>query len=252
MGDRYYFQGTNQNYGHGYNNPGYDTRGYNAGYGYDNYYGKNSTQDMLSRHEITQIQDAELSNDTMCRVLTLGEKYALGQNVKYGSYNMSSATGDDLLRLFVREIEIFRLSYQDFVEEHGEYKFPRNLSKKEIKEDIKNWINNAPEESYQYFTALEDIIDGNYNFSLKDEIKKLKAKKKKKINYKEGEKAKNLMNHVPIISHNTKKLAKKAEENYVKDKNYMTSVDLSNRPNQKDLNRLSKDAHYDYEEEDEK
>ena len=60
------------------------------------------------------------------------------------------------------------------------------------------------------------------------------------------------MNHVPIISHNTKKLAKKAEENYVKDKNYMTSVDLSNRPNQKDLNRLSKDAHYDYEEEDEK
>lgn len=69
----------------------------------------------------------------MCRVLTLGEKYALGINEKYGAYNMSSATGKDLLRLFIREIEIFRLSYEDYVEEHGEYKFPEIYLKNKSK-----------------------------------------------------------------------------------------------------------------------
>lgn len=33
---------------------------------------------ILSKHEIVQIQYTELSNDSMCCVLTLDEKYALG------------------------------------------------------------------------------------------------------------------------------------------------------------------------------
>ncbi len=236
----------------------YDNYQYIDEYGrYNNINNENkyNTQSMLNKQEIIKIQDSELSNDTMCRVLTLGEKYALGENYKYGAYNMSTATDDDLLRLFVREIEIFRLSYQDFVEEHNcEYKFPKNLSKTDIINDINKWISFAPKESYQYYLALKDILNGQYNFSLRNEIKKLKAKKKK-VNYKEGEKAKNLMNHVPIISHNTKKLAKNAEENYMKDKNYEVQVNLSNKRNQKDLNKLSKNAHYEeeeYEEEDPK
>ena len=231
---------------------------YNASYaGYrgdynQNYYGgsggyydghKKSTQQMVSKEKIAQIQDAELSNDTMCRVLTLGEKYALGQNYKYGAYNMSSATGEDLLRLFVREIEIFRLSYQDYVEEHGDYMFPKNLSKSQILEDIKNWISNIPDDSQQYFFALMDVINGNYKFSLKEEIKKLKAKKKNSY-VKEGEKAKNLMSHVPNISYNSKKLAKKAEDAYMNDHNYRPEVDLSNKRNQHFYNELSKDTHY--------
>lgn len=179
----------------------------------------------------------------MCRVLTLGEKYALGINEKYGAYNMSSATGEDLLRLFVREIEIFRLSYEDYVEEHGEYKFPRNLSKKQIQDDITKWEKNVSKENVKYYQALSDIINGKYNFSLKDEIKKLKAKKKN-IPYKEGEKAKNLQKHVPIISYNTRQTAKKAEENYLKDKNYRPEVNLYQKPNQKILNKLSQDTHH--------
>lgn len=201
-------------------------------------------QQYISKQEIEQIQDLELSLDTMCRVLTLGEKYALGFNEKYGAYNMSSATGEDLLRLFVREIEIFRLSYEDYVEEHGEYKFPANLSKKQILEDIDKWKKKANEESIIYFKALIDIINGNYKKSLKDEIKKLKDKKKK-IPYKEGEKAKNLQKHVPIVSYNTRQLAKNAEENYLKNKNYQPEVKLNQKPNQKMLNKLSQDVHHD-------
>ena len=231
------------------NNP--YARGY---YGRDNYYYQN--QELVNRQEVEQIQDLELSNDTMCRVLTLGEKYALGFNEKYGAYNMSSATGDDLLRLFVREIEIFRLSYEDYVEEHGEYKFPRNLSKKQIQDDIIKWGKNVPKENVKYYQALSNIIDGKYNFSLKDEIKKLKAKKKN-IPYKEGEKAKNLQNHVPVISYNTRQTAKRAEDNYLKDKNYRPEVNLYQKPNQKMLNKLSQDTHHhngdedDYEDDDE-
>lgn len=218
-------------------NYGYDNNAYDP---YDNRHYKQST---VSKQEIAQIQDLELSNDTMCRVLTLGEKYALGQNITFGAYNMSSATGEDLLRLFVREIEIFRLSYQDYVEEHGEYKFPKNLSKSQILSEIKTWTQCVDPEVVKYYFCLIDIINGKYNFSLKEEIKALKAKKKK-IDYKEGEKAKNLMMHVPTVSHNTRNLAKQAEENYLRDKNYRPEVKLGKKPNQKDLNQLSKDAHY--------
>ena len=229
-----------------YNNYNYH---YERGnYGYDNnpygYYDRQYKQSTVSKQEIAQIQDLELSNDTMCRVLTLGEKYALGQNVNFGAYNMSSAVGDDLLRLFVREIEIFRLSYQDYVEEHGDYKFPKNLSKSRILSEIKLWGECVGDEAKRFYNNLADIINGNYDFSLKDDIKALKAKKKK-IDYKDGEKARNLMMHVPTVSHNTKNLARQAEENYLKDKNYRTEAKLGKKPNQKDLDQLSKDAHYD-------
>ena len=83
------------NYGSNiYNHP----NNYSNNYPYDN---RNYAQASVTKQEIAQIQDLELSIDTMCRVLTLGEKYALGQNVNFGAYNLSSATGDDLLRLFV-------------------------------------------------------------------------------------------------------------------------------------------------------
>lgn len=176
-----------------------------------NYYGNQRfEQQQASKQEVEQMQDLELSHDTMCRVLTLAEKYALGENEKYGAYNMSTAIGDDdLLRLFVREIEIFRLSYEDYVEEQGEYKFPKNLSKNSIINDISLQASKAPSQSIIYYEALASIINGNYTFSLKDEIKKLKSKKKPTY-YKEGEKAKNLQNHVPTISYNTRQIAKNA------------------------------------------
>ena len=207
-------------------------------------------QQNLTKQEIAQIQDLELSNDTMCRVLTLGEKYALEKNEKYGAYNMSNATGEDLLRLFVREIEIFRLSFEDYVEEHGEYKFPRNLSKVEILQDINRWKNEVEKENMKYYEVLGNLINGNYKFSLKDEIKKLK-KKKKNVCYKEGDKAKNLQKHVPVVSHYTRQVAKTAEENYIKDKNYQPEVKLYQKPDQRTLNKLSKTVHEKDHEEDE-
>lgn len=163
----------NYNYHYERGNYGYD----NNAYGY--YENRQYKQSTVSKQEIAQIQDLELSNDTMCRVLTLGEKYALGQNVNFGAYNMSTAIGDDLLRLFVREIEIFRLSYQDYVEEHGDYKFPKNLSKSRILSEIKLWGECVGDEAKRFYNNLADIINGNYDFSLKDDIKALKAKKKK-------------------------------------------------------------------------
>ena len=224
------------NYGSNfYNHP----NNYSNNYPYDN---RNYAQASVTKQEIAQIQDLELSIDTMCRVLTLGEKYALGQNVNFGAYNLSSATGDDLLRLFVREIEIFRLSYQDYVEEHGNYKFPKNLPKHVILEEIKNWAMNVPQENRKYYTCLYNLINGNYNFSLRNDIKLLKQKKK--VVYKEGERANNLMNHVPIISYHTNNMAKKAEENYLNNKNYSPEVDLGNKPNQQMLNQLSKNTHF--------
>lgn len=252
--------------GYGYSG-GYYPGGYANYSGFSDYYGdpghennrKMQSKILLSKQEIAQIQDTELSNDTMCRVLTLGEKFACCENIKYGAYNMSSATGFDLLRLFVREIEIFRLSYQDYIEEYKTYSFPKNLSKNEILADIKSWMKLVEPEYVKYYRCLYDLIDGNYKFSLKDEIAKLKTQRKKKPNYIEGEKAKNLMAHVPTISHYSKGLAKKAEENYMNDKNYVPEVNLSNKKNQQMYNKLSKNAHSDeveneednaYEEED--
>ena len=232
---------------------GYDRgygRGYGYGGGYENEYGKgygntygSQQQKMISKQEIQQAQDIELSNDTMCRVLTLAEKYALGENKKYGAYNMSSAYGEDLLRLFVREIEIFRLSYENMMEEYREFKFPKNLSKSQILQDISAWVKYVPDESRIYYKYLCDILNGNYKFSLKEEIKKLKERKKE-VNYRDGERAKNLQNHVPYISYNTRELAKQAEKNYLNNNNYQPEVKLNQKPDQKMLNKLSQDVHY--------
>ncbi len=239
------------NYGRGYGNSYEYSSGY--GHGYRSGYGNGSSQGygdpynaqqqkLASKQEVIQAQDIELSNDTMCRVLTLAEKYALGENKKYGAYNMSSAYGENLLRLFVREIEIFRLSFENIIDEYKEYKFPKNLTKSQILQDINSWDRYVPDESKKYYKYLSDIINGNYKFSLKNEIKKLKEKKKE-VQYKEGERARNLQNHVPYISNNTRELAKKAELNYLNNNNYQTEVKLYEKPNQKMLNQLSQDVH---------
>ena len=92
-----------------------------------------------------------------------------------------------------------------------------------ILEEIKNWAMNVPQENRKYYICLYNLINGNYNFSLKNEIKLLK--RKKKTVYK-GEREINLMNHVPFISNYTNNIAKKAEENYLQNENYSPEVDL--------------------------
>ncbi len=74
--------------------------------------------------------------------------------------------------------------------------------------------------SHIFLTSM-DVLNGKYNFSLKEEIKKSKTKKKH-THSKEGEKAKNFMSHLPIISHNAKKQAKRAEDNYIKGLKYIS------------------------------
>ena len=129
------------------------------GYGYDNHTRYNQQESLqVSKMKVTQLQDQALSNDTMCRVLTLAEKYAIGQNDKYASYNLSSAEGEDLLRLLVREIEIFRLSYEDYVEEYESYDFPGNQSKNQIIDDVESWKNEVDVKDRKYYDILIQIL----------------------------------------------------------------------------------------------
>jgi len=199
---------------------------------------------MANKQDIKKIQDIELSNDTMCRVLALAEKYALGHNDKYGAYNLSKATNEDLLRLFVREIEIFRLSYENIYEEYGEYHFPNNLPRNQIMNDIKSWAFNVPAENgKKYYDILLQIFYNNFKFSLKNDINILKERKKNTF-YKEGERAQNLQNHVPYVSYSTRELARNAENNYLYNTTYKNEVKLYQKPDQKLLNQLSKDIHF--------
>lgn len=207
-------------------------------------YPEGQKQLMANKQDIKKIQDIELSNDTMCRVLALAEKYALGHNAKYGAYNLSKATNEDLLRLFVREIEIFRLSYENICEEYGEYHFPNNLSKSQIMNDIRNWAIYVPAENgKKYYDILLQIFNNNFKFSLKNEINILKERKRNTF-YKEGERAQNLQNHVPYVSYSTRELARNAENNYLYNTNYKNEVKLYQKPDQKLLNQLSKDIHF--------
>ena len=141
-------------------------------------------QQLISKQNEIQIQNLKLCYDTLVRVLAFGEKYALSKNVKFEAYNLSSDTSDDLLILFVREIEIFRLYYQDYVEKYGKFDFPNNLPKKEMLKEIINWEIYVPQENRKYYTCLYNLVNGNYNFSLNNEINLLKQKKK--IGFKEN------------------------------------------------------------------
>ena len=123
------------------------------------------------------------------------------------------------------------------------FKLPKNLTKNQILEDIKSWIKYVPDDKKKYYYNLCQIINGNFNFSLKDEIRKLMAKKES-INYKEGERAKNLQSHIPYVSYNTREIARKAEYNYLYNKNYKPEVKLYQKADQELLNKLSQDVHY--------
>ena len=123
---------------------------------------------MLSLQEDMQAQEIYFGNEILGRVLGLAEKYALGENKVFGYYNMSSAYGEELLSSFIKAIELLRLFYKKI-------KFPQNLSKSQVLEEINNWEKFAPLKSKKYYKYLSEIISGNDNdcLSLNYEIKKL-------------------------------------------------------------------------------
>ena len=149
-------------------------------------------QQQLNKQEIVQIQDQQFSNDIMARLLSVSENYALrskGDTLDeirekeiFGYYDtFDSGKEKSLSELKLQlmfEIEVFRLSYEDFINKYEKYNFPENLSKEEILKNLNEWKNYVKDEDKKYYDVIIRIFAENITSqSFSDEIRETEKNK---------------------------------------------------------------------------
>ena len=149
-------------------------------------------QQQLNKQEIVQIQDQQFSNDIMARLLSVSENYALrskGDSLDeirekeiFGYYDTFESGKEkplsELKLQLMFEIEVFRLSYEDFINKYEKYNFPENLTKEEILKNLNEWKNYVKDEDKKYYDVIIRIFAENITSqSFSDEIRETEKNK---------------------------------------------------------------------------
>ena len=156
---------------------------YNSNYGYygqlynSSGYGKQQKQ--LSK--VDQIQDQAYSYEVMGNFFSALEYYAAKcmnqlpthQFDYYNNFDCGNKkTKEELRNQIITQLETFKYSYFLYIQKHGEYKFPKNLSKIQVVSLIKGWEIQVPYPDNKYFKAVLDILNQkevSYVNELRDE-----------------------------------------------------------------------------------
>ena len=156
---------------------------YNSNYGHygqlynSSGYGKQQKQ--LSK--VDQIQDQAYSYEVMGNFFSALEYYAAKcmnqlpthQFDYYNNFDCGNKkTKEELRNQIITQLETFKYSYFLYIQKHGEYKFPKNLSKIQVVSLIKGWAIQVPYPDNKYFKAVLDILNQkevSYVNELRDE-----------------------------------------------------------------------------------
>lgn len=174
--------------------------------------GYNQQQMHLNKEAMEQVQDQKFSNDTLLRVLATAEGYAIKKypdkfikvSRKYGFYdtfgNTKERTKNYLEKQFMFGIEMFKLSYQSFVRNHGNYLFPSNMSKNMIIDDLNTWMQAMEKDNEKgYYYSLITLLDSGKEIgSYRQDIENMEKGKE----YYGKIDPKIMMSTVPIIRNN--------------------------------------------------
>ena len=194
------------------------------------YLGKNL---QLERESVIQKKEQFFSNDIMCKMLSAAENYynlSMNKNSHIFDYYSCEQSKENSKRHLLKEIEIFKHSYENFHDKYSNYDFPSNLNKNEIKEIVENWKNefkNKNNQDYKYYESILSIIEGNYhNVSLRNDIKELNTGK---INT-PGNVSYQLMTSVPYVQEMANRYEHKIENDIMNGK-YNSKVHLNKNYN---------------------
>jgi len=139
---------------------------------------KEQNQTQINKQKVKQKQDQKHSNETMARMLSSAEIYAIRMGcpakTKYQFYDhFDNGFSKDIYELkseLIFEIEIFRNSYKDFVNNNKEYIFPSNSNKKSVLQDISLWGKYVNNEDKKYYQAMYDILCGKKTKSFEKDL----------------------------------------------------------------------------------
>ena len=128
----------------------------------------------------------------MARLLSVAENYSLrskGMKIEeikekeifgfYDTFESGKEKSIVELRLqFMFEIEVFRLSYEDFIHKYKNYEYPENLSKEEILKYLNMWKNFVNVEEQKLYETIIKIFSENLTSeSYSNEIRELEKNK---------------------------------------------------------------------------
>mgnify|MGYP002624971195 CR=1 FL=1 len=120
----------------------------------------------IKKPTITQLLNQRFSCEILLNLLSSGERcvFHAHPDRKYRFYtplkkNIKNFTQDDLELEFINRVNYFQAHFID-VSEHGEFRYPDNLSKKEIEDDIHKW-------GYYASLGRRDILYNAYEKLLK-------------------------------------------------------------------------------------
>jgi hypothetical protein len=202
-------------------------------------------QQQLNKQEIVQIQDQQFSNDIMARLLSVSENYALrskGDSLDeirekeiFGHYDTFESgkekTLPELKLQLMFEIEVFRFSYEDFINKYEKYSFPENLTKKEILKNLNEWKNYVKDEDKKYYDAIIKIFAENITSqSFSDEIRE-KEKNKENVGLCDPY---FLINSVPFLRNFGDEMMENVENEIMKNGKFQLKLKLRKK-NKKDL-----------------
>ena len=122
----------------------------------------------LDLHKIEQLQDQDNRNFTLGGILSCLETIAFlfDKNIKkkYNGYNPTSIQDKKTLEQLIIQLRIqckaFQNMYEECIDKSGEYKFPSNLSKTEIIEDIKQWKKVVEPNYKEYYDNIIYLFEG--------------------------------------------------------------------------------------------
>ena len=211
-------------------------------------------QQQLNKQEIVQIQDQQFSNDIMARLLSVSENYALrskGDTLDeirekeiFGYYDtFDSGKEKSLSELKLQlmfEIEVFRLSYEDFINKYEKYNFPENLSKEEILKNLNEWKNYVKDEDKKYYDVIIRIFAENITSqSFSDEIRETE-KNKENVGLCDPY---FLINSVPFLRNFGDEMMENVENEIMKNGKFQLKLKLRKK-NKKDLKLKGFKTHF--------
>jgi len=121
----------------------------------ENYQGQEQQQILINKQKVIQAQELALLNDNFGRALASLECFAnrySGQKLSnvFGYYDMFNLGANqdlgELQKKAFLQTQIFRLAYEDYIRKYNSYDVPENIDIEEIKNLLKIWIQNVPNE----------------------------------------------------------------------------------------------------------
>ena len=127
---------------------------------------------LLDKQKLLQAQDLELLNDNLGRALSSLECYANRQSGKqlsntFNYYNLlnlgNTQNLNELQKKALVQTHIFKLAYEDYINNYKEYTLPENIGLDEIINHLIIWMNNVSDKDKFIYQGMINVFNSADN-----------------------------------------------------------------------------------------